>query len=102
MDDVSTPAALVAAIEDHRPAVCVIDGSIPGGAAAATRLITRTNPGTNVVMVAMADDLASMLEAVLSGISAYLVAPIDGVCLRDAVHATTEGLIVIPRHLAPG
>jgi two-component system, NarL family, response regulator DesR len=101
VDRVSTPAALGAAIEDYRPAVCVIDASLPGGVPAATRRVTRTHPATSVVMIAMADDLATMLDAVLSGVSAYLIAPVDGVHLRDAVHATSEGLIVIPRHLAP-
>jgi DNA-binding NarL/FixJ family response regulator len=100
-DQVSTAASLLAAVEFHRPQVCVVDASLHGGALSAIESITGRT-GTAAVLTTVQDDSRALLEAILAGVSAYLISPIAEEHLRDAVHAVLQGLIVFPRHLAPG
>jgi DNA-binding NarL/FixJ family response regulator len=85
----------VAAAEAHRPALCLLDITMPGnGIAAAAQIIARV-PETAVVMLTVSRNDDDLLEALRAGASGYLLKDTDPARLASALHGVLAGEAVL-------
>jgi two-component system, NarL family, nitrate/nitrite response regulator NarL len=97
--DVGSASAAIAAATKHRPDVCLIDLSMPGGGISAVADISRSVPGTAVVVLSVSTDSNDMITALRAGAVGYLVKDMDPSGLPAALRAVVAGEIAIPRAL---
>jgi DNA-binding NarL/FixJ family response regulator len=82
--------------ELHQPDVILMDMRMPGlGGIQATREITRTNPGTRVIILTVEDAQARVGDAIQAGAAGYLLKDVDAPALARAVRLAAEGCAVI-------
>jgi DNA-binding NarL/FixJ family response regulator len=79
-------------IEAHRPDVVLMDVMMPGlNGLDATARVSRTCPGTRVVMLSMNAGEDSVLQALRAGAAGYLVKTADPAQLELAIRAVARG-----------
>jgi DNA-binding NarL/FixJ family response regulator len=79
-------------IEAHRPDVVLMDVMMPGlNGLDATARVTRTCPGTRVIMLSMNASEDSVLQALRAGAVGYLVKTADPAQLELAIRAVARG-----------
>ena len=83
-------AALQAALRE-RPAVCLIDMELPGGALAAVEAIADRLPGTKFVLLGDSAEERSVLAAVMAGASGYLDKDMAPARLLATVRGVLDG-----------
>ena len=93
-------AGAVAAAQEHRPDVCVLDIQMPGGGVAAAAAITSTVPGTAVVMLTVSRDEADIADALRAGAAGYVIKGMERGRLPLALRAVLHGDSVLPRGVA--
>ena len=82
--------------ELNQPDVILMDMRMPGlGGIQATREITRTNPGTRVIILTVEDAQARVGDAIQAGAAGYLLKDVDAPALARAVRLAAEGCAVI-------
>jgi DNA-binding NarL/FixJ family response regulator len=81
----------VAAAEAHRPALCLLDITMPGNGIAAAAQITARVPDTAVVMLTVSRDDDDLLEALRAGASGYLLTDTDPARLAAALRGVLAG-----------
>jgi DNA-binding NarL/FixJ family response regulator len=82
----------VAMAEQLRPDVVLMDLHMPRqGGVAATREITRTLPGTQVLVLTTLDDDETVFEAVRAGAQGYLLKDVTEQELLDTIRAIRRG-----------
>jgi DNA-binding NarL/FixJ family response regulator len=88
---------------DVHPDVILMDVRMPGlGGIAATREITRTVPGTRVLILTVEETQARVGDAIQAGAAGYLLKDVDAAALARAVRLAAEGCAVIHPDLAVG
>lgn len=92
------PLAITAACS-ARPEVCLIGGSIPGGAINAVREISRSVPETSVVVLSDRDDASDLLQAIRAGAVGYVPAGCDAEHLRRVIRSVLAQEIAVPRSM---
>lgn len=97
--DVATGYAAVSAAAQHRPDVCVLDIHMPGNGIVAAADITRTVPGTTVVMLTASGDDQDLFNALRAGASGYLLKDMDPGRLGAALRGVLAGEAALPRWL---
>ena len=86
---------------EHRPQVCVVDVTMPGGGGPrAARGILRRSPGTTVLALSGRDDREAVVEMLRAGASGYLVKGNDGRELVDAIHKAACGQRALSKQVA--
>jgi DNA-binding NarL/FixJ family response regulator len=81
---------------DVHPDVILMDVRMPGlGGIAATREITRTVPGTRVLILTVEETQARVGDAIQAGAAGYLLKDVDAAALARAVRLAAEGCAVI-------
>ena len=81
---------------DVHPDVILMDVRMPGlGGIAATREITRTVPGTRVLILTVEETQARVGDAIQAGAAGYLLKDVDAPALARAVRLAAEGCAVI-------
>jgi two-component system, NarL family, nitrate/nitrite response regulator NarL len=94
-----TDGAVEAALRE-RPAVCLLDISMPGaGGIEAARLIKKALPQTAVVMLTVSANDADLLGALQAGASGYLLKEIAADRLASALRGVLRGEAALPRWL---
>jgi DNA-binding NarL/FixJ family response regulator len=93
--------AAVAAAKNHMPRVCILDVAMPGGGIAAAERITRSVPGTHVIMLTVSSSREDLLDALRAGAAGYLLKSMDPERLPYAVRGVLAGEAAIPRDLVP-
>ncbi|HTO25457.1 MAG TPA: response regulator transcription factor [Gaiellaceae bacterium] len=83
----------------RRPAVCLLDQDLPGGAVVATREVASLLPDTAVVIVAGSVDRDAVLDALRAGAQGYLLKSGDGSALPQALRSAAAGEAVMSRLL---
>jgi DNA-binding NarL/FixJ family response regulator/class 3 adenylate cyclase len=84
-----------------KPDVVVMDMHLPGtDGAAATRTLMAKQPGVKVLMLSSSDAKETVLEAVRSGASGYLIKTAESDEITDAVRRIHAGELVFPPALA--
>jgi two-component system, NarL family, nitrate/nitrite response regulator NarL len=90
--------AFAAAVQ-HRPEVCILDVSMPGGGISAARAISERLPGTTVVMHTISEEHEDLLGALRAGADGYLLKSTDPGTIGRVLRAVMAGETAIPRHL---
>jgi DNA-binding NarL/FixJ family response regulator len=75
----------------HRPAVCLLDISMPGDGIEAARLISAECPQTAVVMLTVLVDDDHLFSALRAGARGYLVKGTDPEVMVKSLHSMVEG-----------
>jgi DNA-binding NarL/FixJ family response regulator len=92
------PSAVVAAARE-RPAVCLLEVSLPGGGISAAWEISARLPQTKVVMFSSSRDPAHLLAALRAGAMGYLLSDMNLARLPAVLHDVVMGKPAIPRAL---
>jgi DNA-binding NarL/FixJ family response regulator len=92
---------LLAAIDELRPDVAVIDIELPGmNGVALARELNRRVPEVRVLVVSAYDDYAYVTEALEAGASGYILKTASGRELVDAVRTVAGGALVVDAAIA--
>jgi DNA-binding NarL/FixJ family response regulator len=83
----------------HRPALCLIDLSMPGGGIAATRRIAAELPETKIVVLTVSPDGDDLCDAIVAGASGYLLKDASAGRLPMALRGVLAGQATLPRML---
>jgi DNA-binding NarL/FixJ family response regulator len=84
----------------HRPSVCLLEMSMPGGGVAAAAQIGPELPETRIAMLATTfNGEGDVLEALHSGADGYLLKKTDPDRMETALRALLRGEAVVPRSL---
>jgi len=83
----------------ERPALCLVDRSIPGGAVRVAREVSQKAPETRVVVLSPASDRNDMVDVIRAGASGYLVKSMDPNRIPEALRCELAGESAIPRVL---
>ena len=68
----------VALAEKHRPALALLDISMPGNGLEAVRRIRQACPGTRIIMLTVSEADDDIMEALDAGASAYVLKGVGG------------------------
>lgn len=90
-------AAAAAAAARTRPALCLLETSLPGGDLVAVRSVREQAPETTVMVVAPGLEPERLIAALRAGASGYLTQDLDADGLARAIDAGLAGQAVIPR-----
>ncbi len=96
----ATSEEAIALAEQHRPAIALIDVSMPGGGIAAAREIRSRWPEVRIIMLPVSEDEDVVLRALEAGASGYAL---KGVAARDLVgivRAVADGQSYVPPNMA--
>ena len=85
----------VAAAEQHRPALCLLDIGMPGNGIRAAAQITSRLPETAVVMLTVSRDDDDLFEALRAGASGYLLKDTNPARLAAALRGVLAGEAVL-------
>jgi DNA-binding NarL/FixJ family response regulator len=89
----------VALAMSHRPEVALLDIHMPGNGITAAREITRSLPGTAVVMLTASAEDADLFDALRAGASGYLLKDTDPALLVDELRGALAGEAAMSRRL---
>lgn len=82
----------VAAVENHRPDVAIIDIGMPGiNGIEATRRIKKAQPGVSVLILTVHDDDQFIFAVIEAGAAGYLLKDVEGSQLVQAVKGLHAG-----------
>ena len=97
--DVADGPTAVAAAQQHRPDVCLLDIHMPGSGLAAARRITEMVPQPAIVMITASRDDEDLFDALRAGAIGYLLKDIDPDRLGPALRAVLSGEAPLPPSL---
>jgi DNA-binding NarL/FixJ family response regulator len=89
----------VEAAETHRPDVCLIGRSLPGGGIKAVYEISASVPRTAIVVLADRPEIDDLLLALRAGAIGYMPVGFDYAQLRRAITAVRSEQAAIPRSM---
>lgn len=89
----------VEAAEQHRPDVCLIGRSLPGGGIKAVREISERVPGVAIVVLADRPEIDDLLMALRAGAIGYMPVGFEAAQLRRAIAAVRSDQAAIPRSM---
>jgi NarL family two-component system response regulator LiaR len=95
-------AEAVAAVEEHQPDVVLMDLEMPGDldGIAATRLIRKGRPGTQVIVVTSHHQDEYIFPAVRAGAISYLLKDVEPDELASAIRKAAQGEAVLDSRVA--
>ena len=91
----SDAPSAVAAAEEHRPALCLLDIGMPGNGIEAAAQITSRLPETAVVMLTVSRDDDDLFEALRVGASGYLLKDTAPARLAEVLRGVLAGEAVL-------
>lgn len=94
--EVADAPAAVAAAEEHRPDVALLDIHMPGNGIAAAAAIRRALPETAIVMLTASASDADLFDALKAGARGYLLKDIDPDRLAAALRGVMDGEAALP------
>ena len=94
--EVADAPAAVAAVQEHRPDVALLDIHMPGNGIAAAAAIRRALPETAIVMLTASASDADLFDALKAGARGYLLKDIDPDRLAGALRGVMEGEAALP------
>ena len=97
--EVADADAAVEATLRHRPSLCMLDLSMPGGGMSAVSRIHDQAPETKIVILTISLNDSDLFGALLAGASGYLLKDISADRLPPALRAVLEGEVTLPRSL---
>jgi DNA-binding NarL/FixJ family response regulator len=89
----------IAAADETRPTVCLVDINMPGSGIAAAARITAALPETAVIMLTVSRQDDDLFDSLRAGASGYLLKGMDEDGLGDALHRVLDGEATLPGSL---
>lgn len=89
----------VEAADTHRPDVCLIGRSLPGGGIKAVREISERVPAAAIVVLADRPEIDDLLMALRAGAIGYMPVGFEAAQLRRAIVAVRSDQAAIPRSM---
>lgn len=87
-------------VEQHQPDIVLLDVSMPGGGLNAVRSIRERWPHIKAVMLTVAEDEDTVLEALKAGASGYMLKGVGGSELLGALRSVSRGQVHVQPQLA--
>jgi DNA-binding NarL/FixJ family response regulator len=87
----------VEAVLRERPDVCLLDIYMPGGGIEAAEILTRSAPGTALVMLTASESAEDLLRALRAGAKGYLPKDTSPNRLPAALYGVLKGEAALPR-----
>lgn len=97
--EAASAAEAVSVVEELRPDLCLLDVHMPGGGIVAAAKISKSVPGTQVVMLTASRNDDDLFESLRAGAAGYLLKDTDPMRLRNALRGAMQGEAAIPRNL---
>jgi DNA-binding NarL/FixJ family response regulator len=97
--EVLSLSELVAAVERHRPDVCLVDADLNGGGVRAVAEVGARCPTVPVILLAEEAENEPFLDAIRVGAAGYVPKKISPERLANVVRAVLDGEPAIPRAL---
>jgi two-component system nitrate/nitrite response regulator NarL len=94
--EAATAPAAVAAAQEHRPDVCLLDIHMPGSGLLAATDITQFLPDTAVVMLTASRDDEDLFAALRAGASGYLQKGMDPNRIASSLRGVLAGEAALP------
>ena len=91
--------AVIAAVADLEPDVCLLDIHMPGNGVAAASRITTSRPDVAVVMLTVSVEDDDLFAALRAGAVGYLLKDMSPERLPIALRGVLAGEAAVPRHL---
>jgi pilus assembly protein CpaE len=86
MPSVDQPEAVILSLQTTEPDLLLLDGDFPGlDAFNLTEAVLAAMPGVAVVILSEDSSPDRLRRAMLSGVEEYLIKPLDGAAMRDAI-----------------
>jgi DNA-binding NarL/FixJ family response regulator len=92
-------AGAVAAAQQARPDICLLDVNMPGGGVHAARRIADVVPTAAVVILTVSADDDNLFDALKAGARGYLLKDIDPARLGPTLRSVLDGEAALPRSL---
>lgn len=97
----TTGEQAVTEAQTHSPDMVLLDISMPGqGGIAAARAIASARPSTRIMMLTVAEDRETLLDALKSGAHGYVLKGVSAAELRAAARAVAHGEVYVTPKLA--
>lgn len=90
----------IALIDRHQPHIALIDASMPGNGLNAVRRIRQQWPQVKVIMLTVAEDEDTILQALDAGSNGYVLKGVSAPELVRIVRSITDGELYVPPNLA--
>jgi two-component system nitrate/nitrite response regulator NarL len=97
--EVPHAAGAIAAAQQHRPDVCLLDVHMPGSGIVAATEIAHRLPDTAVVILTDSRDDDDLFAALRAGAAGYLLKDTDPARLAPALRSVLAGDSVLPRRM---
>jgi DNA-binding NarL/FixJ family response regulator len=97
--EVATGDAAIDEAIRHRPDLCLLDLSMPGGGINAAQAISEASPETKIVILTVSPSGDDFLDAVMAGASGYVLKDTSAARLPQVLHRVLEGEAALPRTL---
>jgi two-component system NarL family response regulator len=97
--EVATADAAVEEAIRHRPDMCLLDLSMPGGGINATQRISEASPETKIVILTVSPSGDDLVDAVVAGASGYVLKDTSAARLPQVLRSVLDGEAALPRAL---
>jgi DNA-binding NarL/FixJ family response regulator len=95
--EVASADAAVEEVMRHRPDLCLLDLSMPGGGINAAARISEDAPETNIVILTVSPSEDDLLAAVVAGASGYVLKDTPAARLPQVLRRVLDGEAALPR-----
>ena len=97
VEEVATADAAIDAAARHRPDLCLLDLSMPGGGINAAQRISDDAPETKIVILTVSPSEDDLVDAVVAGASGYVLKATSAARLPQVLRRVLDGEAALPR-----
>jgi DNA-binding NarL/FixJ family response regulator len=97
VEEVATGEAAIEAAARHRPDLCLLDLSMPGGGINAAQRISDDTPESKIVILTVSPSEDDLVDAVVAGASGYVLKATSAARLPQVLRRVLDGEAALPR-----
>ena len=95
--EAATADGAVEEVRRHRPDLCLLDLSMPGGGIGAAQRISEEMPKTKIVILTVSPSEDDLVDAVMAGASGYVLKDTSAARFPQLLRSVLEGEVALPR-----
>jgi DNA-binding NarL/FixJ family response regulator len=95
--EAATGDAAVEQVRLHRPALCLLDLSMPGGGISAAERISEEVPETKIVILTVSPSEDDLVDAVMAGANGYVLKDTSAARFPQLMRSVLDGEVALPR-----